>query len=119
MGTSSVVKQCCAGLPEKTTSVEFDQVDPTSGATLHTVAIGFTDADHTSLSVDSTGAWLLYLWGDNLEVSHGRGQASANWRQDLWPLRSERPRLQHEQATRLALEIGLVRRYLARSMLLS
>jgi len=70
-GNLFVVKQCCAGLPEKTTSVELDQVDPASGATLHTVAVGFTDVGHTSLSVDNTGKWLLYLSGANLEVSQG------------------------------------------------
>jgi hypothetical protein len=69
-GNLFVVKQCCAGLPQKRTSVELDQVNPTSDTTLRTVAIGLTDVDHTSLSVDTTGTWLLYLSGNNLEVSH-------------------------------------------------
>jgi hypothetical protein len=70
-GNLFVVKQCCAGLPETTTSVELDQVNPTTGATVHAVAVGLTDVGHTSLSVDRSGYWLLYLSGDNLEVSAG------------------------------------------------
>jgi len=72
-GNLFVVKQCCAGLPETTTTVELDQVSPTSGTTVHTVAAGLLDVDHTSLSVDATGRWLLYLSGVNLEVSHDGG----------------------------------------------
>jgi hypothetical protein len=69
-GNLFVVKQCCTGIPEKITSVELDQVNPTSGATVHMVATGLTSADHSSLSVDTSGRWLLYLSGGNLEVSH-------------------------------------------------
>jgi hypothetical protein len=70
-GDLFVVRQCCTGLPDAPTAVELDEVSATSGATLHTVATGLTGVGHTSLSVDRTGTWLLYLSGDAIEVSHG------------------------------------------------
>lgn len=68
-GNLFVVSQCCAGLPERTTSVEMEQVRPASGAVVHTIATGLTTVAHTSLSVDRSGRWFLYLSGANLEVS--------------------------------------------------
>jgi hypothetical protein len=45
------------------------EVNP-SGTLVHQVAIGFADLDHTSLAVSHNGAWLLYLAGGTLYVSH-------------------------------------------------
>ncbi|MGF7235194.1 MAG: TolB family protein [Frankia sp.] len=68
-GRLFVVRQCCGGDPINTTSVRLQEVDPTTGAPVHQVAVGATDQTHTSLDVDATGRWLLYLSGANLEIS--------------------------------------------------
>lgn len=65
-----VVRLCCTGVPPKVTSVSLQEVQA-SGAVAQVVAVGFTDRDHTSLAVDPSGRWLLYLSGTDLEVSQG------------------------------------------------
>jgi hypothetical protein len=65
-----VVRMCCAGVPPRVTSVSLQEVSAT-GAVEQVVAVGFTDRDHTSLAVDASGQWLLYLSGNDLEVSQG------------------------------------------------
>lgn len=68
-GRLFVVRQCCGGDPLNTTSVRLQEVDPTTGASLHQVAVGATDQTHTSLDADTSGRWLLYLSGATIEVS--------------------------------------------------
>jgi hypothetical protein len=68
-GNLFVSRACCAGFPVHNTSRLMWEVNP-SGALVHQVAIGFADLDHTSLAVSHNGAWLLYLAGSTLYVSH-------------------------------------------------
>jgi len=68
-GDLFVDRECCAGIPPHLTSSVLATVDPVTGATHQQVAIGVTNRDHTSLDVDSTGHWMLYLSGADLLVS--------------------------------------------------
>jgi hypothetical protein len=69
-GNLFAVRQCCAGIMHSAPGqVRLDQVSATTGAVLSQVAIGFADRAHTSLDVDPSGHWLLYLSGDDLFVS--------------------------------------------------
>ncbi|HZE16662.1 MAG TPA: hypothetical protein VE197_13675 [Mycobacterium sp.] len=67
---------CCAGLPAQVSSTVLEIVDPQNGKELHEVAIGFTNADHTSLAADASGQWLLYLSGNDLYVSQSGSRPS-------------------------------------------
>lgn len=69
-GNLFVNRVCCAGTPPRRVSSLLLNVDPSTGAELSEIAIGFTDVDHTSLDVDGSGRWILYLSGQNLLVSH-------------------------------------------------
>jgi hypothetical protein len=68
-GDLFVSRACCAGIPVRNTSRLMWEVT-TSGTLVHQVAIGFASLEHTSLDVNATGRWLLYLAGDILYVSH-------------------------------------------------
>jgi hypothetical protein len=68
-GNLFVSRACCAGFPVHNKSRLMWEVNP-SGTLVHQVAIGFADLDHTSLAVSHNGAWLLYLAGSTLYVSH-------------------------------------------------
>jgi hypothetical protein len=72
-GNLFAVRECCAGIEHgpNPAKVRLDQVSATTGAVLSQVAIGYTDRAHTSLDVDPSGGWLLYLSGDALFVSAG------------------------------------------------
>lgn len=43
------------------------------GSTVHRIAKAFPDKDHTSMAVDPTGRWIMYLAGNDLFVSHDGG----------------------------------------------
>jgi hypothetical protein len=75
-GKLFAVRQCCAGWPPKTTSVDLLEIDPASGQVARTVAVGLTDRDHTSLDASADGHWLLYLSGKDLEVALDGGKPS-------------------------------------------
>jgi hypothetical protein len=72
-GNLFAVRQCCAGIEHGDTpgEVRLDQVSATTGAVLGQVAIGFDDRTHTSLDVDPSGRFMLYLSGNELFVSAG------------------------------------------------
>jgi hypothetical protein len=70
-GSLFVNAVCCAGYPAKVSTSTLAEVDASTGASTAKVAIGFTNVDHTSLGSDASGYWLLYLSGNNLEVSAG------------------------------------------------
>ncbi len=86
-GDLFVNRVCCSGIPIRTTSSLMLTVDPSSGATVRQIAVGFTDVDHSSLDVDRSGHWLLYLSGSSLYVSDdgarptslATGLAAAAW----------------------------------------
>lgn len=67
-GDLFISRACCGGFPVHNTS-RLMWVVTTSGALVHQVALGYPTLDHTSLSVNSTGQWLLYLAGHDLYVS--------------------------------------------------
>jgi len=67
-GNLFVNQVCCAGLPARVTSSLLLEVSP-SGQFVRQVGIGFKDRDHTSLSADPSGHWLLYLSGPDLFLS--------------------------------------------------
>jgi len=67
-GNLFISRACCGGVPIHNTSRLMWEVT-TSGAFVHQVAIGFPNLEHTSLAVNSTGQWLLYLAGTDLYVS--------------------------------------------------
>jgi hypothetical protein len=69
-GNLFVDRECCSGYPPKLTSSALALVDPVTGATRKSVAIGLTTRDHNSLDSDDSGHWLLYLSGPDLLVSH-------------------------------------------------
>ncbi|MEP7023323.1 MAG: hypothetical protein ABJB47_05815 [Actinomycetota bacterium] len=68
-GNLFVSRACCGGFPVHNTSRLMWEVSP-SGVLVHQVAIGFADLDHVSLAASPSGAWLLYLAGGALYVSH-------------------------------------------------
>lgn len=76
-GNLFVNRVCCSGIPLRTTSSLLLTVDPATGATVRQIAIGFTDVDHSSLDVDASGHWLLYLSGDQLFVSDDGARPTA------------------------------------------
>jgi hypothetical protein len=69
-GDLFVDRECCAGYPPNVTSSALALIDPATGATRQSVAIGLTNRDHNSLDSDQSGNWLLYLSGPDLLVSH-------------------------------------------------
>jgi WD40-like Beta Propeller Repeat len=75
-GKLFAVRLCCTGIPPTTSSVILQLVSASSGAVSDTVAVGYSDRAHTSLGSDSSGQWLLYLSGTELEISHNGGQPS-------------------------------------------
>ncbi len=68
-GALFVDRECCTGIPPKVTSSVLATIDPGTGATRQQLAIGVATRDHTSLDVDGTGHWLLYLAGPDLLIS--------------------------------------------------
>jgi hypothetical protein len=85
-GNLFVSRACCAGEPVRNVSKLMWEVTP-AGVFKHQVAIGFPGLDHTSLAVNRTGKWLLYLAGTGLYVSEkgarprqiGSGLIAAAW----------------------------------------
>ena len=85
-GNLFVSRACCAGEPVRNVSKLMWEVTP-AGALKHQVAIGFPGLDHTSLAVNHSGKWLLYLAGTGLYVSEkgmrpralGSGLIAAAW----------------------------------------
>jgi hypothetical protein len=75
-------------VPIRNTSRLMWEVSP-AGALIHQVAIGYPNLDHISLDASASGAWLLYLGGQVLYVSHdgatphqvARGLVAAGWSQ--------------------------------------
>jgi len=86
-GNLFVSRACCSGFPVHNKS-RLMWVVSAAGAMQHQVAIGFPNLDHTSLSASGNGAWLLYLAGDILYISHNgnkpaqltTGMIAAAWR---------------------------------------
>jgi hypothetical protein len=85
-GQLFVSRACCAGVPVRNTSRLMWEVN-SAGALQHQVAIGFPGLAHTSLAVNHSGKWLLYLAGTTLYVSDrgarprglGSGLIAAAW----------------------------------------
>jgi WD40-like Beta Propeller Repeat len=85
-GRLFVSRACCAGVPVRNTSKLMWEVN-TAGLLQHQVAIGFPGLPHTSLAVNHSGKWLLYLAGTALYVSDrgarprglGSGLIAAAW----------------------------------------
>ena len=85
-GNLFVSRACCAGIPVRNVSKLMWEVTP-AGVLRHQVAIGFAGLDHTSLAVNHSGKWLLYLAGTGLYVSQkgarpralGSGLIAAAW----------------------------------------
>jgi hypothetical protein len=85
-GRLFVSRACCAGVPVRNTSKLMWEVN-TAGVLQHQVAIGFPGLPHTSLAVNHSGKWLLYLAGTALYVSDrgarprglGSGLIAAAW----------------------------------------
>ena len=85
-GNLFVSRACCAGEPVRNVSKLMWEITP-AGVLKHRVAIGFPGLDHTSLAVNQTGKWLLYLAGTGLYVSEkgarprqvGSGLVAAAW----------------------------------------
>jgi hypothetical protein len=67
-GNLFVSRACCAGEPVRNVSKLMWEITP-AGVLKHRVAIGFPGLDHTSLAVNRSGKWLLYLAGMGLYVS--------------------------------------------------
>jgi hypothetical protein len=86
-GNLFVSRACCGGFPVHNTS-RLMWVVNTEGVLQHQVAIGFASLDHTSLAASRNGAWLLYLAGNILYISHKgnkpvqltSGMIAAAWR---------------------------------------
>jgi dipeptidyl aminopeptidase/acylaminoacyl peptidase len=85
-GNLFVSRACCAGEPVRNRSKLMWEVT-TAGRFRHLVAIGFPGLQHTSLAVNRSGKWLLYVAGTDLYVSEqgarprqlGGGLAAAAW----------------------------------------
>jgi WD40 repeat protein len=85
-GNLFVSRACCAGEPVRNVSKLMWEITP-AGVLKHRVAIGFPGLDHTSLAVNHSGKWLLYLAGTGLYVSEkgarpralGSGLIAAAW----------------------------------------
>jgi WD40-like Beta Propeller Repeat len=67
-GNLFVSRACCAGTPVRNVSKLMWEVNP-AGRLRHVVAIGFPALQHTSLAVNRSGKWLLYVAGTDLYVS--------------------------------------------------
>ena len=67
-GNLFVSRACCTGEPARSVSKLMWEITP-AGVFKHQVAIGFPALDHTSLAVNHSGKWLLYLAGTGLYVS--------------------------------------------------
>jgi hypothetical protein len=86
-GDLFVDKVCCGGVPVKNKSNELEVITP-GGASVRHVAYGVLTHAHTSLDVDPTGKWLLYLSDNELFLQTGTGAAfelttdvvAATWR---------------------------------------
>jgi hypothetical protein len=63
-----VNRVCCSGTPAKRQSSLILRIDP-AGNAVHRIAQAFLDKDHTSLAVDPSGHWIMYLAGNDLFVS--------------------------------------------------
>ena len=72
-GNLFVSRACCAGEPVRNVSKLMWEITP-AGVLRHQVAIGFPGLDHTSLAVNHSGKWLLYLAGTGLYVSEKGGR---------------------------------------------
>jgi hypothetical protein len=70
-GQLFVARFCCVGETSGVSSVLIQVVNPSDGSVADQIAVGYPTLDHTSLDVDPTGRWYLYLSGTNLEVSQG------------------------------------------------
>ncbi len=85
-GNLFVSRACCAGMPVRNRS-KLMWVVTTAGRFRHLVAIGFPGLQHTSLAVNRSGKWLLYVAGTDLYVSEHEarprqlagGLAAATW----------------------------------------
>jgi hypothetical protein len=85
-GNLFVSRACCAGTPVRNVS-KLMWVVNTAGQLRHLVAIGFPALQHTSLAVNRSGKWLLYVAGTDLYVSErgarprqlAGGLAAAAW----------------------------------------
>jgi WD40-like Beta Propeller Repeat len=85
-GNLFVSRACCAGTPVRNVSKLMWEVTP-AGQLRHQVAIGFPGLEHTSLAVNRSGKWLLYVAGTGLYVSEygarprelGAGLIAAAW----------------------------------------
>lgn len=75
-GLIFVNQVCCNGWSNRISSTVLTEVSP-SGAVTHQVAIGMLSKDHTSLAVDPSGQWLLYLSGNGLYVSGNGAKPTA------------------------------------------
>lgn len=77
-GNLFVSDQCCAGIGPVTSSsyVKLQEVS-TAGSLIHQVATGFVTHTHTSLDVDSSGNWLLYLSNTTIYVSESGAPPTA------------------------------------------
>jgi hypothetical protein len=71
-GNLFVSRACCGGIPIRNKSRLMWEVNA-GGVLTHQVALGFADLDHTSLDVNRSGSWLLYLAAHDLYVSRGGG----------------------------------------------
>jgi hypothetical protein len=86
-GNLFVSRACCSGFPVHNKS-RLMWVVTTAGVMQRQVAIGFANLDHDSLAASRNGAWLLYLAGDILYLSHHgnkpvqltTGMIAAAWR---------------------------------------
>jgi hypothetical protein len=67
-GAMFVNRICCAGWPVRETSSLLWEIG-SAGQLIRQVAIGFSNRDHSSLAVDPSGHWLLYLSGQDLFLS--------------------------------------------------
>lgn len=78
---------CCSGYPPSVTATTLVEVNAGTGAVVRQIAVGLTTKDHASLDADASGNWLLYLSGNDLEVSAGgakpailaSGLVAADW----------------------------------------
>jgi WD40-like Beta Propeller Repeat len=85
-GNLFVSRACCAGTPVRNVSKLMWEVN-TAGRLRHLVAVGFPALQHTSLAVNRSGKWLLYVAGTDLYVSESGarprqlagGLAAAAW----------------------------------------
>lgn len=75
-GELFVDRVCCSGVPPDVTSNLLLEIDPSTGDVVRQVAVGILTNDHSSLDVDRSGHWLLYLTGTDLLVSENGARPS-------------------------------------------